>query len=69
MAQRPRTPVQSFVFIVGFFIAVAAALFAVSFELPNEARSLAYMLMWIVVVAGAVRAAETIVGTAIRSKA
>jgi hypothetical protein len=68
MAQRPRTPVQSFVFIVGFFVAVAALLFAASFELPNEARALGYMLMWIVVVAGAIRAAEAIVDTA-RTKA
>jgi len=69
MAQRPRTPVQSFVFIVGFFIAVAALLFAGSFELPNEARALGYMLGWIVVVAGTIRGAEAIVHAALRSKA
>ena len=56
MAQR--THLSSFGFIVAVFAVAIAVVFGVSFEFPDIARSLAFLLVWLSFIAVVFRALE-----------
>lgn len=52
---------KQFMFIVTVLVCASVALYLLSFELPDQARKLAYMMAWIVVLGGTFYVAEKIV--------